>query len=595
MNPFQLARGPFLLAVVLGSSSIGSAQIHPSWIQTGAATTSATVVAVDAAGNAYVAGGAPAAASTIEVSKYAPDGTQLWSTDYVDPAHHHNSPRSIAVDTDGSVYVAGSVDYSYTFPPPVINQVFAVLKYSPSGTLEWISAPFAGGAVAIALDHAGGVFAAGFQGNSDASVGVVQRYSTAGAIQWSSTVAGNITALAVPAPNQVFVGGSALVSFTSDMYLARIDASNGSVVWSQTLDEGAQGLDRGNDIAADGHGNVAIGGFFTINANGNQVMGVALYDDQGQFQWKAEQGGPTVGGHEVRKVAIDALGRVVVTGNINHNDPRGQDITTIVYDHAGNQVWLRSYDSGLRDYSTSLALDGAGDIFAVGWRPNYAQPYSQGVALGYDPSGAPLFTFVYPDPSVPVSGAFGAVASGLGQSLVLVGTYTDAASSRALVVRLDPDTQAYCFGDGGGTACPCGNDSAPSERAGCATSLGVGGRLDFIGVASLSDDSLTLLGTNMPDSSALYFQGTAPTAGGSGSTFGDGLRCAGGTVTRLATHTNTGGASQFPSAGDAAISIRGVVPSPGSRTYQVWFRNSAAFCSPSTFNLTNGLQVTWTL
>jgi len=25
----------------------------------------------------------------------------------------------------------------------------------------------------------------------------------------------------------------------------------------------------------------------------------------------------------------------------------------------------------------------------------------------------------------------------------------------------------------------------------------------------------------------------------------------------------------------------------------VWFRNSAAYCTASTFNLTNGLRVTW--
>jgi hypothetical protein len=29
------------------------------------------------------------------------------------------------------------------------------------------------------------------------------------------------------------------------------------------------------------------------------------------------------------------------------------------------------------------------------------------------------------------------------------------------------------------------------------------------------------------------------------------------------------------------------------RNYQAWYRNAAVFCSPSTFNLTNGYQVTW--
>jgi hypothetical protein len=29
------------------------------------------------------------------------------------------------------------------------------------------------------------------------------------------------------------------------------------------------------------------------------------------------------------------------------------------------------------------------------------------------------------------------------------------------------------------------------------------------------------------------------------------------------------------------------------RRYQVWYRNAAAFCTPDTYNLTNGFEVTW--
>jgi hypothetical protein len=98
----------------------------------------------------------------------------------------------------------------------------------------------------------------------------------------------------------------------------------------------------------------------------------------------------------------------------------------------------------------------------------------------------------------------------------------------------------------------------------------------------------------MANSSCLYFQGTAQQAGGAGSPFGDGKRCAGGTVIRLKTKTNAAGASNYPEAGDPLVSIKGAVTAPGIRTYQAWYRNAAAFCTPSTFNLTNGLEVSWT-
>jgi hypothetical protein len=39
--------------------------------------------------------------------------------------------------------------------------------------------------------------------------------------------------------------------------------------------------------------------------------------------------------------------------------------------------------------------------------------------------------------------------------------------------------------------------------------------------------------------------------------------------------------------------VRGAVTSPGTRSYQVWYRNAAAFCTPSTFNLTNGTSIVW--
>jgi hypothetical protein len=45
---------------------------------------------------------------------------------------------------------------------------------------------------------------------------------------------------------------------------------------------------------------------------------------------------------------------------------------------------------------------------------------------------------------------------------------------------------------------------------------------------------------------------------------------------------------------DQSVSQRGQVQQPGSRYYQAWYRNAAAYCSPGTFNLTNGLDVTWT-
>ncbi|MCY2958988.1 MAG: hypothetical protein NTY35_02395 [Planctomycetota bacterium] len=176
---------------------------------------------------------------------------------------------------------------------------------------------------------------------------------------------------------------------------------------------------------------------------------------------------------------------------------------------------------------------------------------------------------------------------------------TPGGCEQAFCVRLPPDPAApatICAGDGaaGAAPCPCGNNGTAGN--GCGNSVNpAGARLAAIGQPRLAADSLQLLGSGMPDAPALYFQGTTQLGGGAGVAFGDGLRCAGGTIVRLRTRQNTGGSSIVPVVSEPPLSVMGTVPAGGgTRIYQVWYRNSAAFCTPSGFNLTNGITVIWT-
>jgi Tol biopolymer transport system component len=192
-------------------------------------------------------------------------------------------------------------------------------------------------------------------------------------------------------------------------------------------------------------------------------------------------------------------------------------------------------------------------------------------------------------PAISADGRFVAFQSGASN---LVANDTNGTSDAFVRDRFGSGV-AYCFGDGTGTTCPCGN--AGPAGAGCTNSLGRAGTLIASGSASLGADTLVLSGSGMANGSALYFQGTARQDGGLGTVFGDGLRCAGGTIVRLGTKANASGASQYPGSGDPAISVRGAVASPGSRDYQVWYRNVAAFCQPESFNTTNGWEIAWEL
>jgi hypothetical protein len=152
------------------------------------------------------------------------------------------------------------------------------------------------------------------------------------------------------------------------------------------------------------------------------------------------------------------------------------------------------------------------------------------------------------------------------------------------------------FCDGASVACPCGNGNSTS--GGCPNSVNAAGALlSWSGTPSTTADTLQLVCSGMPASTTcLFFQSANSTSGAAGSVFGDGVRCAGSPVVRLGLKAAsvTGGAL-FPSAGDAPITIEGQVPASGATLlYQVWYRNPAAFCTPSTTNLSNALVVAWT-
>jgi len=177
-------------------------------------------------------------------------------------------------------------------------------------------------------------------------------------------------------------------------------------------------------------------------------------------------------------------------------------------------------------------------------------------------------------------------------TVTTAGTNTIFRGLRLIPVPPAPPITALCFGDGTGTACPCGNVGLAGN--GCANSLSTSGsNLAATGTPSISNDTLVLTGTLMPNSSVLYFQGTTAVGGGSGSVFGDGLRCAGGSVIRLGTKTNALGTSSYPVGGDLSVSVRGSCAVGNTRIYQAWYRNAASFCTASTFNLTNALSLTW--
>jgi beta-propeller repeat-containing protein len=157
-------------------------------------STHASGVAVDAAGNAYVAAGA--------VKKLDPSGALVYSN----PLGGTASANGVAVDPAGNAYVAGSASSGFQTTPGAFQGsgtgAFAA-KLEPSGqgfvysTLLGIPKRGAGG---IAVDAAGDAYIA---------AGKAVKLDPSGALAYSSSLSGAVGAdIAVDAAGDAFVTGA---------------------------------------------------------------------------------------------------------------------------------------------------------------------------------------------------------------------------------------------------------------------------------------------------------------------------------------------------------------------------------------------------
>jgi hypothetical protein len=149
---------------------------------------------------------------------------------------------------------------------------------------------------------------------------------------------------------------------------------------------------------------------------------------------------------------------------------------------------------------------------------------------------------------------------------------------------------AYCFGDGSGAACPCGNQGAPGT--GCANSSAQGALLWSTGSTKASTDDLALRATQLPPSGGigLAVAGSQQQAAGAGIPFQDGLLCVGGTLWRYPAQTFTGSIVQTSVVGAS----NGLITAGSTWNFQVWYRDVVGACGGSTGNLSNALQVAFT-
>jgi len=150
---------------------------------------------------------------------------------------------------------------------------------------------------------------------------------------------------------------------------------------------------------------------------------------------------------------------------------------------------------------------------------------------------------------------------------------------------------SFCSGESIGTAClGCSNNGAVGSGCGN-SSFASGASLANSGAASVGADTLILTASNLTGP-GLFFQANGVV---SPITFGDGMLCAAIGIIRMGVVFPTAGVASYP--GGLTPNPISVAGGPISATdvkhYQCWYRDAVPFCTGATYNLTQGLSITW--
>ena len=357
----------------------------------------ATAVAVDNAGNAFIAGygyrGMQVKHSDYATLKYDGSGKLLWDAQYDDRRNGNDEIRAIAIDGAGFVYVTGRSEDSLSKNDPKHYDYYTI-KYDPgTGRVVWAQRydnssvlNAADEATALAVDQAGNVYVAGRSyGGATGLDFVTIKYSSSGVKQWvqrynntSRNGDDEAAAIALDAGGSIYVTGRSQSNATDFDFLTVKYDSSGTLVWQARYNNpDVDGIEEAAAIAVDATGNAYVTGRSQGNGTGYDYVTVK-YDLGGIQQWVRRYNNNVNGVDEATAMALDAGGNIYVTGRSQGNGT-GLDYLTIKYDGSGQQVWRVRYNHlnvNGADEAVAIALDAGGNVYVTG--------RSQGGTLGLD-------------------------------------------------------------------------------------------------------------------------------------------------------------------------------------------------------------------
>ncbi|AFY80093.1 Ig-like domain-containing protein [Oscillatoria acuminata] len=366
----------------------------PEWIkQLGSSSLDdAKGITVDSAGNLYITGqtygnlgGTFFGGTDAWIAKYNSSGTQQWVKQF--GTANVEWSESITVDSAGNSYITGYTNGSLGGTHAGGYDAW-VAKYDSSGTQQWVrqlGTTADDTSNSISLDSAGNLYMTGTThgslggisaGNGDAWVA---KYNSNGTQQWVKQFGTPgiefSEGIAVDSAGNSYMTGSTRSDLGGtnagayDAWIAKYDSS-GIQQWVKQLGSSSDDLSQG--ITVDGAGNLYITGYTHANLGGINAGGtdawVAKYNSSGTQQWVKQLGSSSNDYSE--SITVDGAGNLYITGytegNLGGTNAGAYDAWVAKYDSSGTQQWVHQLGTPGMDSAYSIIVDNAGNPYVTG-------------------------------------------------------------------------------------------------------------------------------------------------------------------------------------------------------------------------------------